>query len=128
MADDPQLDQTQRLLFALMNQKAEQTDRFADVQRTLEAGQSDVIVELPWYPDGGTHQLVLTRIAGDRVVFFNPLGHKGQAPGTTLSDGGLIRRVERDGTESAPLSALEDLFAQGKARALLLEGRKPKGV
>ena len=130
MSSEHQIDQTQRLLSALTGESAEQTTQFADVRGALQKGRNDVVVELPWYPDGGTHQIILTRLVQDRVVFLNPLGHQGHSTGTTLEDGGIRRRVEPDGSESASVADLEALFVAGRARALLVKAGRPqkKGV
>jgi len=119
MPQESQLDQTQRLLAAVMGTDAEQTGRFDDVRKAFGDGKSDVVVELPWYEDGSTHQLILTKLQGDRAYFINPLGHVGSKAGAVLQDGGLQRRVEEDNTESAAVSDLEKVFGDGKARALI---------
>lgn len=119
MPQESQLDQTQRLLAAVMGTDAEQSSRFDDVRKAFSEGKSDVVIELPWYEDGSTHQLILTKLLSDRVVFINPLGHGNSKAGTVLSDGGLTRRVEEDNTESAAISDVEKLFGAGKARALI---------
>lgn len=119
MPQESQLDQTQRLLAAVMGTQAEQSSRFEDVRKAFSEGKSDVVIELPWYEDGGTHQLILTRMQADRVYFINPLGHGNARAGTMLHDGGLGRRVEEDNTESAAVADLERLFGTGKVRALI---------
>jgi hypothetical protein len=112
-----QLAQTAGLLSAVLGAAAEETRSVQAVFKALGQPGKQVILELPWYPDGGTHQLVLRAREGDRVTFYNPLGHQG-GPGTELTDG-LRRRVEPDGTESAALADVEALFRGGKARALI---------
>ena len=119
MPQESQLDQTQRLLAAVMGTDARQSDSFDDVRKAFAEGKPDVVVELPWYEDGSTHQLILTRLQGDRVYFINPLGHGDARAGTVLQDGGLGRRVEEDNTESSTVSDFEKLFGAGKARALI---------
>lgn len=119
MPHESQLDQTQRLLVAVMGAKAKQSNKFEDVRKAFRAGKTDVVVEIPWYSDGGTHQLILTRLQDDRVYFINPLGHGEALAGATLSDGGLARRVEGDSTESATIGELESVFGAGQARALI---------
>jgi len=116
---ESQLDQTQRLLAAVMGTSAEQSSRFDDVRKAFGDGKTDVVIELPWYEDGSTHQLILTRVTGDRVFFINPLGHGSAKAGSDLQDGGLRRRVEEDNTESAAVADVEKLFGAGKARALI---------
>ncbi len=119
MPQESQLDQTQRLLAAVMGTDAEQSSRFDDVRKAFSEGKSDVVIELTWYPDGGTHQLILTKLQGDRVYFINPLGHGASKAGTVLQDGGLPRQVEEDNTESAAVADLEKLFGSSKAKALI---------
>jgi len=119
MSKESQLDQTQRLLSAVMGKEAEQSSKFEDVRQAFGAGKNDIVIELPWYEDGGTHQLILTRLQADRTYFINPLGHGSAKAGTVLQDGGLARRVEEDNTESAATSEVEKLFASGKVRALI---------
>lgn len=119
MPQESQLDQTQRLLAAVMGTEAEQSSRFDDVRKAFSEGKSDVVIELPWYEDGSTHQLILTKLQADRVYFINPLGHGNAKAGTVLQDGGLGRRVEEDNSESAAIADLEKLFGTGKVRALI---------
>ena len=119
MSDPRQLDQTQRMLDALLARTGTQTADFAVVKSALEAGRRDIVVELPWYPDGGTHQLILQALAGDRISVVNPLGHAGHAIGDELVDGGIVRQAEAGNIESVRLGDLEALFKQGLARALL---------
>ena len=116
-APEGQLGQTASLLAAVMGATGEETRSVQAVFKALGQPGKQVILELPWYADGGTHQLVLRAREGDRVTFYNPLGHKG-GPGTELADG-LRRRVEPDGSESATLADIEALFRAGKARALI---------
>ncbi len=123
MGEPSELDRTGRLLEAVMGGHADRTESFAEVKAALEAGRMEVVVELPWYPDGGTHQIVLTQLEGERIRCFNPMGHKGRSVGEILMDGPLRRRVENDGAESFLVADLEERFAAGKAAALLFERR-----
>lgn len=113
-----QLAQTAMLLGAVMGATSEETRSVQAVFKALGQPGKQVVLELPWYADGGTHQLVLKARAGDRVTFYNALGHKG-GPGDELADGGLKRRIEPDGSESAALTDVEALFRGGKAKALI---------
>lgn len=116
-ATDGLLGQTAGLLSAVLGAAGEETRSVQAVFKALGQPGKQVILELPWYADGGTHQLVLRAREGDRVTFYNPLGHQG-GPGAELTDG-LRRRVEPDGSESAALTDIEALFRAGKARALI---------
>lgn len=124
MGDHSELDRTGKLLEALMGDRAGRTESFAEVQAVLAAGRTDVVVELPWYPDGGTHLIVLTHLEGDRIRCFNPLGHAGRSAGEILSDGPFRRRVEKDGSQSFLAADLEERFAAGEAAALLFKRRE----
>jgi len=106
------------LLNAVMGASSEETRSVQAVFKALGEKNKQVVLELPWYADGGTHQLVLKARAGDRVTFYNALGHKG-GPGDELTDGGLKRRIEPDGSESAALADIEGVFRAGQARALI---------
>lgn len=112
-----QLGLTAGLLSAVLGGTSEETRSVQAVFKALGQPGKQVVLELPWYPDGGTHQLVLRAREGDRVTFYNALGHAG-GPGTELTDG-LRRRVEPDGSESAALADIEALFRAGTARALI---------
>ena len=124
MGDPSELDRTGKLLEAMMGGHADRTESFDAVRAALAAGRADVVVELSWYPDGGTHQIVLTQLDGDRIRCFNPAGHKGRSAGEILVDGPFRRRVEQDGSESFLVAELEARFASGKAAALLFQGRE----
>ena len=119
-----QLDETAMLLAAVLGSTSEETSSFQAVFKALDQPGKRVVLELPWYADGGTHQLILKERQGNRVAFYNALGHAGKGPGDMLTDG-LKRRVEPDGTESAELSDLEALFRAGKARALITQAGSP---
>ena len=112
------LDQTAKLMSAVFAEPSQETNSLQSIFRALERPNSRVVIELPWYKDGGSHQLVLKARDGNRVVFFNPLGHGAKAAGTELLDG-LRRRIEPDGSESCELADLEALFRAGRARALI---------
>lgn len=112
-----QLRQTADLLSAVLGSTSEETRSVQAVFKALGQPGKQVVLELPWYADGGTHQLVLRAREGDRVTFYNPLGHAA-GPGVELTDG-LRRRIEPDGTESATLADIEALFRAGSARALI---------
>ncbi len=111
------LGQTAGLLSAVLGTTSEETRSVQAVFKALGQPGKQVVLELPWYADGGTHQLVLRAREGDRVTFYNPLGHNA-GPGAELTDG-LRRRVEPDGSESAALTDIEALFRAGTARALI---------
>ncbi|MDB5098068.1 MAG: hypothetical protein JWM80_2489 [Cyanobacteria bacterium RYN_339] len=115
---DAPLDETAALMAAVFAEPSQVTNSLQAVFKALEKPNSKVVVELPWYKDGGKHQLVLKAREGNRVVFYNPLGHGSQKAGTEITQA-LKRRVEADGTESCELGELEALFRAGKARALI---------
>jgi hypothetical protein len=115
---DSQLEQTAALMAAVFAAPSQVTTSLQAVFKALERPDGKVVVELPWYKDGGTHQLVLKERQGNRVVFYNPAGHGKQPAGTVITQA-LKRRVEPDGTESCELADLEALFRAGKARALI---------
>ncbi len=87
----------------------------------LRAGTPSAIAVVPWHErrDGRTYptnQLVLRRVAGDRLHFEHPL-----VPGLPASDGdalggpelGPLRRREADGADSMALSTFSQLMALG---------------
>ena len=111
------LGQTAMLLNAVLGTTGEETRSVQAVFKALGEPGKQVVLELPWYADGGTHQLILRAREGDRVTFYNPL-KTGAGPGSELTDG-LKRRIEADGSESAALADIEALFRTGKARALI---------
>lgn len=84
-------DAVQQLWAAVLGEDRRQTGSFEEVLAALDAG-GDPLVELPWYPDGSTHQIVLKERMGDEVRFYDP-------------DGG--------GIGSLPLADLADRFARG---------------
>jgi hypothetical protein len=106
------------LLNAVLGATSEETRSVLAVFKALGDENKQVVLELPWYADGGTHQLVLKARTGNRVTFYNAIGHKG-GPGDELTDGGLKRRIEPDGSESAALADIEGVFRAGQARALI---------
>jgi hypothetical protein len=113
-----QLDSTQALLKAVMGKKTQRVNQFEQVVAAFQKGQTDIVVELPWYPDGGTHQIILQRIQNSRAFFINPLGHGKLPVGAELTDG-QPRRVEAGGLESMPVASLERLFKEGKTQAAI---------
>lgn len=117
-APDSQLSQTAKLMQAVFNEQTQESTSLQTVFKALERANTRIVIELPWYKDGGRHQLVIKGRSGSRLVFYNPLGHGSKPAGTELTDG-LKRRVEADGTESAEMSEIELLFRLGKAKALI---------
>lgn len=113
-----QLGSTQALLKAVMGKKTQRVREFEPVKLALQQGKTDIVVEMPWYPDGGTHQLILQYEKNGRVYFMNPLGHGKFPVGTEISEG-QPRRVEAGGLESMALTHLERLFKEGKCQAAL---------
>lgn len=111
-----QLKRTHALMEALLGTPKKGSKHFSKVIAALNAGATDIPVEIPWYDDGGFHQILLQRLVGDRVYFLNPLPRKG-----TTSLGKLPRRPEPDGLESALLMDLEQVFNLGNGTALLPE-------
>ncbi|MNX71932.1 hypothetical protein D3C86_1032610 [compost metagenome] len=111
------LAQTQRLAMAVLNAPARAVSGFGDVLKALKNGKHRVVIEVPWYADGGTHQLILSRIAGDRIHFYNTARASGRLKQT------LARRKEADGTESARIDDLRQLFESARCGALLLPRR-----
>lgn len=111
------LAQTRRLALAVLKATPKRATSFAAVEKALSDGKHRVVVEVPWYADSGTHQLILTRIEGDRIHFYNPAPSIGSFKQT------LARRKEPDGTESAKLDDLRQLFDSVKGEALILPHR-----
>src|SRR5665647_855839 len=81
------LEQTARLMDAVFAEPSQETNSLQSVFKALDRPNSRVVIELPWYKDGGTHQIVLKARDGNRVSFYNPLGHGSKAAGTELVDG-----------------------------------------
>jgi hypothetical protein len=108
------------LLDALSPHSTRRVGSFQDLALALQSGAGPALVELPWGEkrDGElyeTHQLVLTRVEGDRVYFINAL--KSQLPEGTVIVGmskGPIRRVEPHGEESMTVSTFVELFDRVK--------------
>lgn len=113
-----QLESTQALLKAVMGKKTQRVRDFEPVKLALQQGKTDIVLELSWYPDGGTHQLILQNVKNGRAYFMNPLGHGKLPVGSELTDG-QPRRIEGDGLESMPLTQLERLFQEGKCQAAI---------
>ncbi|MBO9539864.1 hypothetical protein J7643_04630 [bacterium] len=111
------LAQTQRLAMAVLKAPIKPATRFSDVLKALKDGKHRVVIEVPWYTDGCTHQLILSRIAGDRIHFLNTAKSSGRLKQT------LPRRKEADGTESARIDDLRQLFESARCGALLLPRR-----
>lgn len=112
-----QLKKTQQLGQMALGLKGKPTKRFADALAAVGTA-TEVVVEIPWYPDGGYHQIMLQKRVGDRVYFINTAGDRNATPGTDL-EGTLARRVEEEGLESALISDLQTLFESGKGTALI---------
>jgi hypothetical protein len=113
-----QLKQTQDLLAAVLRLSVQPTRKFARVVEALHAGR-EAVVEIPWPPGRNYHQLTLHRVEGERVIFTNAARTAGLDAGMIVHDA-LPRKIEADGTESALLSDLQQLFEDGKGEALLL--------
>lgn len=113
-----QIRKTRSLMEAVLGSPRKLTKDYSKVLEALNAGATNVAVELPWYEDGGTHQILLQHVEGERAFFINPAREPDLAPGTVLNDH-LPRRVEASGLESTKLKNLEKLFERGKAVALL---------
>lgn len=95
-----------------------------EVLAALHRGGRSVIVDLAWpesFAQDGRHELVLERLEGDRIYYFNPHATQGLAAGTLLPAIASLpeRRVEGTGKESMTLAALSELFAQGDGCALI---------
>lgn len=113
-----QIRKTRSLMEAVLGAPRKMTKDLSKVLEALAAGKTDVPVEIPWYEDGGTHQILLQHVADERVFFINPARQPDLAPGTILNEN-FPRRVETGGLESTKLKNLEKLFERGKAVALL---------
>jgi hypothetical protein len=104
-----QIKKTQTLMGAVMGSSRRGTRDFSRVLEALRAGRGDVVVEVPWV-SGHYQQLILRRLEGDRVYFYNPFKGDLSKP--------FERRAEAEG-ESALLADLEAHFTRGKGEALL---------
>lgn len=108
-----QIKRTQILMGAVLGSRRRGTRDFARVVEALRAGKGEVVIEIPW-GSGRYQQLILRRIEGERVYFFNPFKGDLSKP--------FERRAEEEG-ESALLADLEAHFTRGKGEALLPEAR-----
>ncbi|MGE5706845.1 MAG: hypothetical protein ACM3YO_00795 [Bacteroidota bacterium] len=113
-----QIDLTQKLFGAVLGKKSETVQEWKPLKEAFKRGVEDIVVELPWYPDGGTHQIILQKLENGRVYFINPLGHGNLPAGTELADA-QPRRIEEAGLESMPATQLEKLFNEGKCSAMI---------
>lgn len=104
-----QIKKTQTLMGAVLGSPRRGTRDFSRVLEALRAGKGDVVVEVPWV-SGHYQQLILRRLEGDRVYFYNPFKGDLSTP--------FERRAEEEG-ESALLADLEAHFTRGKGEALL---------
>lgn len=112
-----QLKKTQLLIGAILGVDRMRSKNFKKVLKALSDGMTDIVVEVPWYEDGGFHQILLQHRQGDRIYFINP-AHSKKPVGASLK-GKLPRRIEENGLESVLVSDLEDLFKSEGAGALL---------
>lgn len=118
------IEQTQALYQATLGKATRLTASPEEVKKLLAAGQTPVVVELPWGQvvngvSHDRHQLIPTRVAGQRLYFINAL-KTAAAPGSEI-DGpgkGPKRRLEANGEESMALSSFLTLFGRG-GKALL---------
>lgn len=110
--------QSRILSEAILEAKPQRLEHLDAVLQALDQPGRVVVVEVPWYPDGGTHLLRLKRVKGDRLFFLSAPRDPRYAPGTKLGQG-LPRRLEVDGTESATLHDFGRLFMSGKGEALV---------
>lgn len=116
------IEQAQALFGALTNEPTHLTASTEEVLRRMQAGATDILVEVPWGEerDGELHerhQIILTHLAAGRVCFINALKSH-QAPGTVIQGAGKgpERRLEPNGEESMDLERFIALFkAGGKA-------------
>lgn len=118
------IEQTGALLQALFLQPTRMTQSLADVLKAIEAGKTNIVVELPWAemrPEGHyeRHQVILLRIAHGRAYFDNPL-KTAALPGSEIGGVGKgpLRRLEANGEESMDLAFFITLFENG-GKALL---------
>lgn len=121
---DRLIDQTQRILADMLGVRMRESRNWDEVVAALAAGVSDVIVEVAWQHPGEApdrHELVLKRLNGDRIDFYNPKSHGVLAVGTVLPANPTVpeRRVEGMGFESLPALSLRDLFVKGQGVALI---------
>jgi hypothetical protein len=108
------LAQTRRLAHAVLDAPAKTVASFASILKALSGGKHRVVIEVPWYADGDTHLLILDRIVGDRIHFYNT------AASLERRQHFLERRTEADGTESTRLDDLRRLFESADHEALIL--------
>lgn len=117
--DPNTIEQSALLYEALTNQPVAISSTFEEVLALLRAQQPDILVEVSWkerrdreYHD--RHQLILTRLEGDRIFFINAL--KTTKPAGTMIGGpeqGPLRRLEASGEESMETALFMTLFALG---------------
>jgi thiamine pyrophosphate-dependent acetolactate synthase large subunit-like protein len=121
MANEPrtQMDQARALYAALTGQPTHLAASLDEALKVVLSGKGPVVVELPWgeVHQGERHerhQVIVTRVANNRVYFINALKNKAR-PGQTLGGPGAgpVRRMEADGEESMDLAGFKAVYARG---------------
>lgn len=115
---------TRVYLTQLTGQIPRETDDWETVQAAAQAGTGQIFVEVPWqhgHEAPGRHQLVVQRVEGHEVVYFNPRHDPDLPAGTVLPANGPVpeRTVAGEGLERMPVFQLKTLFLKGAGRALL---------
>lgn len=93
----------------------------------LKNGCSDIIVDLNWGEQREEeyhekHKIVLQRIDGEKIIFFNPMGHSDELEeGDTIEgeEKGPVRRVEGTGLESITVQDFIRWFKERNAVSFL---------
>jgi len=105
---------------AIFGRELEKIDDPDMVLKMLKDGKSDIITSMKWGEKRGNelhdvHKIVLQKIEGDRVIFFNPLAHPEDMEKGTFIEGenmGPRRRVEGIGLESVSVDEFIELFEE----------------
>lgn len=121
----PTMEQAQRLYSALSAEPTRLARTVDEALKALTVPNATVLIELPWNEVRNgerheRHQVIATKVAGDRIYFINALKTPAK-PGDVLGgrDKGPLRRHEENGQESMDLASFKRLYAQG-GQAMLI--------
>lgn len=115
---------------AIFGKKLEETSDPDEIIDLLNGGKSDIIMGLYWDEDREEeyhemHKIVLQKIEGDRVIFYNPLRPpKGTQIGEVIGGGegeGPKRKIEATGVESISLEDFIKFFDEREGVCFLSE-------
>lgn len=122
----PSIDITQQLLKNFTGENTSKTNDFNKIIEYLKSGKNGIIVNLLWNEQRDDkfyerHEIVLEKLEGNRIYFFNPLKTTNIKIGDVISGNnrGPKRRLEPHGFESMEISTLQNIFNQGNALALI---------